>query len=248
MVSVLKELNVAPRLSHVIEGESLFNDGTAMVLFTVFKVRQRSHQWPTQRCSSQLFPSQDAMVEHKSVDVGHFTAVLARLSVGGVALGLLIGAITWFVVARITHDKMAELAVTIAAAYSAFSIAEALPQGYNVSGVLSLVTLGLVLASTEAKANLSRIGFVEQFWHTAEYLANTYVPCATDCIVHNSGISYRCCQDHFLLVWSCHRRKHRECFGARLAVPAGAVHRPPPCPRHRCVPVMGCHENLRGGV
>jgi len=131
--------------------------------------------------------TQDAMVEHKSVDVGHFTAVLARLSVGGVALGLLIGAITWFVVARITHDKMAELAVTIAAAYSAFSIAEALPQGYNVSGVLSLVTLGLVLASTEAKANLSRIGFVEQFWHTAEYLANTYVPCATDCIVHNSG-------------------------------------------------------------
>lgn len=39
VVAVLREMNVAPRLSHVIEGESLFNDGTAMVLFTVFKVR-----------------------------------------------------------------------------------------------------------------------------------------------------------------------------------------------------------------
>jgi len=39
VVAVLREMNVPPRLSHIVEGESLFNDGTAMVLFTVFKVR-----------------------------------------------------------------------------------------------------------------------------------------------------------------------------------------------------------------
>ena len=113
------------------------------------------------------------MAAHENVDVGELVSTLCRLSFGGVGLGLLIGAITVFVVARITHDKTAELAVTIVAAYSAFAIAEVLPHGYNFSGVLSLVALGLVLASTEAKASLSRISFVEKFWHTAEYIANT---------------------------------------------------------------------------
>lgn len=154
VVSVLRSMNVAPRLGHCVEGESLVNDGTAMVLFVVFR---------------------DAMAEGTTVNTGEFLGELARLSLGGVFLGLLVGGCTVFVVARIAHDTMAELAVTIVAAYCAFSIAEVLPPGYNASGVLSLVTLGLVLASTEAKASLSRISYVEKFWHTAEYLANTVI-------------------------------------------------------------------------
>ena len=115
------------------------------------------------------------MAKDEGVDVGNLVATLARLSLGGTALGVAVGVITVFSIARISHDRMAELAVTILAAYSAFSIAEVLPAGYNVSGALSLVAHGLLLASTEAKASLSRISFVEKFWHTAEYIANTYV-------------------------------------------------------------------------
>ena len=36
VVSLLKSLGASKRLSTLIEGESLLNDGTAMVLFTVF--------------------------------------------------------------------------------------------------------------------------------------------------------------------------------------------------------------------
>jgi len=118
---------------------------------------------------------QNSMADGHRVTVGSLFEALARLSLGGMALGGLIGVVTVAALNRITHDKTSELAVTILAAYSAFTLAEVLPTNYAFSGVLSLVALGLVLASTEAKASLSTISFVEKFWHTAEYLANTYV-------------------------------------------------------------------------
>ena len=39
VVALLRELGASKRLSLLIEGESLLNDGTAMVVFVVFKVR-----------------------------------------------------------------------------------------------------------------------------------------------------------------------------------------------------------------
>lgn len=117
--------------------------------------------------------SQDAMAAHAPVQVGEFLSTLFRLSLGGVAWGVFVGFLTVWALSHIAHDKTAELTVTIVAAYATFTIAEVMPAGYTVSGVLALVAAGLVLSSTEGKASITRISFVEKFWHTAEYLANT---------------------------------------------------------------------------
>jgi len=84
-------------------GESLFNDGTAYVLFLVF---------------------QDMVIgEGKSVG-GIITSVI-RLSVGGVALGLLIAVPVVFLLGRIYNDAPAEITGTMVSCYMTFWIAEA---------------------------------------------------------------------------------------------------------------------------
>ena len=75
VVALLKELGVAKRLNTLIEGESLLNDGTAMVVFLVVL----------------------EIVEGKEVTGADIVVKFIRLTLGGVALGLLTGFIlaTW---------------------------------------------------------------------------------------------------------------------------------------------------------
>lgn len=67
VVALLQELGAPKQLSILIEGESLFNDGTALVIFTVFK---------------------DMMTGAANRNVGEIVGFFARLSIGGPSLGL----------------------------------------------------------------------------------------------------------------------------------------------------------------
>jgi NhaP-type Na+/H+ or K+/H+ antiporter len=153
VVALLKELGVDKRLGTLIEGESLFNDGTAIVVFMVF---------------------------YEAVRVGGFEgspiAVIGQfiwISAGGILLGIAIGAVTIWWIRHVMNDAMVEITVTIVAAYIAFQTAEQL---LHVSGVLATVTLGLMLASIgRTRISPEVEGFLHRFWETAAYLANTLV-------------------------------------------------------------------------
>ena len=124
VVALLKDLGASKRLATMIEGESLLNDGTAMVVFLVLL----------------------DMVEGNHKTAGEIALMFVRLSFGGVLLGLVGGIILSQILRRIHNDSVLEMNSTIVSSYLLFYLAESTP--IKVSGILSIVELGLYMTKS----------------------------------------------------------------------------------------------------
>ncbi|KAI0207471.1 Sodium/hydrogen exchanger 7 [Lamellibrachia satsuma] len=119
VVAVLKDVGAAKQLSILLEGESLLNDGVAIVLYHVFN-------WM-------------AKGEMTTVKIIRYSI---QVSFGGVGFGFFMAKTTIFWLRNIFNDALAEITITLASTYLTFYIAEAY---LNVSGVVSVVVLGVTL-------------------------------------------------------------------------------------------------------
>lgn len=150
VVSLLKDLGASKKLGTLIEGESLLNDGTAIVLFMVFLAGITGEATGT-----------SPIVE------------FFRVALGGILVGILIGSITISWVRRVFNDALVEISVIIAAAYLTFYVCE---RFFHVSGVLGLVTLGLAMASVgRTRISPEVEHFLHEFWELAAFIANTLI-------------------------------------------------------------------------
>lgn len=100
VVALLKELGASKKLSTLIEGESLMNDGTAIVVFRLFL----------------------QMVLGKHFSAGDVVSFLSRVVFGAVALGLLFGIVSVIWVGRVFNDTVIEITLTLTASYMAFFV------------------------------------------------------------------------------------------------------------------------------
>jgi NhaP-type Na+/H+ or K+/H+ antiporter len=98
VVSLLKELGASRTLSTLIEGESLFNDGTAYVMFAVTL----------------------DLVKGEEFEIGNIVGEFFRLSFGGPALGIIFGIVISFWLKRIINKPLLETNLTIFGAYLVF--------------------------------------------------------------------------------------------------------------------------------
>ncbi len=150
VVSLLKNLGASKKLGTLIEGESLLNDGTAIVLFMVFLVGITGEAAET-----------SPIIE------------FFRVAVGGILVGIIIGGVTINWVRRVFNDALVEISVIIAAAYMTFYVCE---HFFHVSGVLGLVTLGLAMASIgRTRISPEVEHFLHEFWELAAFIANTLI-------------------------------------------------------------------------
>jgi len=150
VVAILRELGASKRLSTLIDGESILNDGTAIVLFMVFYL-------PLAGQASAQNPFLDFL----------------KVAIGGVLLGLVMARIVMFWLKRVFNDAMVEIVVILATAYLTFYIAE---EFLHVSGVLSLFGLGITMSSvgkTRISPEVNK--FLHEFWELAVYIANTLI-------------------------------------------------------------------------
>ncbi|MEN8157814.1 MAG: cation:proton antiporter [Bacteroidota bacterium] len=150
VVALLKELGASKKLGTLIESESLLNDGTAIVIFSVLLLS---------------FTGGEA-------ETGPVMEFL-RVAVGGTLVGVLFGwiAIRW--VKRVFNDAMIEISVIIAAAYLTFFVAE---HFLHVSGVLGLVALGLMMGGIgKTRISPEVKHFLHEFWEIAAFIANTLI-------------------------------------------------------------------------
>ncbi|TGB03429.1 cation:proton antiporter [Halobacillus salinus] len=120
VVSILKNSTGNDKIADVVEGESLLNDGTSIVVFTV------------------LF---EVYTTHRGFDFFPVISEFYYVSLGGTALGVLAG---WLVSKGIhyTHNREYQVMLSIVMAYGLFNVAE----GIGVSGVLATVAGGLMLS------------------------------------------------------------------------------------------------------
>ncbi len=150
VVSILKELGAGKKLATLIEGESLLNDGTAIVIFMVML----------------------GIITGNGDQTSPFIEFL-RVALGGALVGLAIGGIAISWVKKVFNDALVEITVIIGAAYLTFFICE---HFFHVSGVLGLVTLGLLMAGIGRTRISPQVEhFLHEFWDMAAFLANTLI-------------------------------------------------------------------------
>ena len=123
VVALLKELGVSKRLSTMIEGESLFNHGTAMVVFYIIL----------------------EICKIEDLGAGAIIGKLCRLSLGGPALGILAGIILSFILKQIHNNGVLEVNSTILVSYITFYVAE--DTSVHVSGILAICGLALYMSN-----------------------------------------------------------------------------------------------------
>ncbi|GMU53352.1 MAG: Na+/H+ antiporter [Candidatus Xenobia bacterium] len=152
VVAVFKQCKVGKRLALLVEGESLFNDGVSVVLFSVLLAAATS-------ASATIAPGE--------VLVRFVFVILGGAGVG-VAVGLLASRLT-----REFDDPPLEITLTCLVAWGAFLVAES----FHVSGVIATVTAGLTVANYGMATGMSpgtRLS-VHSFWEFAAFLANSLV-------------------------------------------------------------------------
>jgi len=127
VIATFRRLHVPPRLATLVEGESLANDGTALVLFaaTVAAISGGTSVAET---------AQDMVV-----------AVVSSVGIG-LAAGWLASRLLAFV-----DDHPIELTISIAAAYGTYLLADGLQQ----SGIIATVVAGLVIGTYGREHGLS---------------------------------------------------------------------------------------------
>jgi NhaP-type Na+/H+ or K+/H+ antiporter len=150
VVSLLKELGASKKLGTLIEGESLLNDGTAIVIFMVILTGLTG-----------AGESASPILE------------FLRVALGGTLVGAIIGGIAIGWVKKVFNDALVEITVIIGAAYLTFFICE---NFLHVSGVLGLVALGLLIGSIgRTRISPEVEHFLHEFWEMAAFLANTLI-------------------------------------------------------------------------
>lgn len=154
VVSLLKEVSSRKRLETLIEGESLLNDGTAIVLFTLFY--------------SMLSLTTESAFNFTNISLSFFEVVFV-----GLCIGAIVGAIILFWVSRLFNQAVIEITLTIAAAYLAYFITENI---FHASGVVAVVALALMLASIGRTHISPEVeGFLHHFWQMMAHIANTLI-------------------------------------------------------------------------
>ncbi|XP_062172474.1 sodium/hydrogen exchanger 8 [Alnus glutinosa] len=151
IVALLKELGASKKLSTIIEGESLMNDGTAIVVYQLFY----------------------QMVLGKSFNWAAIIKFLAQVSLGAVGIGLAFGIISVLWLGFIFNDTVIEISLTLAVSYVAYFTAQ---EGFDVSGVLTVMTLGMFYAAV-ARTAFKGDGqqSLHHFWEMVAYIANTLI-------------------------------------------------------------------------
>jgi CPA1 family monovalent cation:H+ antiporter len=149
VVAAFRALGAPRRLSVAMEGESLFNDGTAIVIYNIAVVAALSG------------------VFEPVAGIADFL----RVSVGGLVDGLALGWAAALVISYI-DDPLIEVTLTTVLAYGVYLAAERL----HVSGVLAVVAAGIVSGNVGLRGmSPSTKLMLYSFWEYLAFLANSLV-------------------------------------------------------------------------
>ena len=148
VVSLFRQLGAPLRLTVLVEGESLFNDATSIVLTRILV---------GVAVGGYFFTPLGAFL-----DVVTFFVVF----LGGALVGWLAALGFGWLLGRVRGDVSIEITLTTVLAYLSFLVAE---EVFHVSGVMAVVLAGVTLGGWgRAKISPSVVGYLEHFW---EYMA-----------------------------------------------------------------------------
>jgi len=170
VVALLRDLGASKKLATLIEGESLMNDGTAVVFFIVLNTRNLYYNEDLD----------DGRGDYE-MDWGGILLKFFQMSFGGAAFGYLMGQTAQYCMFRVFNDAMVEITLTLTFAYLTFFIAE---NYLIVSGVLAVCFMGFSFAEHGHTAVSPQVEhFLHEFWQMLGYIANTLIFVLTGVVI-----------------------------------------------------------------
>lgn len=150
VIAVFKGVSVPSRLTTIVEGESLFNDGIALVLFSLI----------LQVNSTGALSVADGLQK------------LVVIIVGGSLVGLALGYLSTGLFARL-DDPLSSILLTVAIALGTFQLGHF----FHVSDVVAVVVAGLVVGNLGLPRSASASSRVTllSFWEYAGFGVNTFI-------------------------------------------------------------------------
>ncbi|REC80408.1 sodium:proton antiporter [Chryseobacterium elymi] len=149
VLSILKQANVSKSLETKVAGESLFNDGMAVVVFTV--VMQ--------------------LAIGKEVDLGieSIGLLLMKEAGGGILLGVLLGWVTSRLM-REVDDYIISVLVTLSVVMGGYLVARQM----HISGPLTMVAAGLFMGNFNVRFKMKSItqDYLIKFWELIDEILN----------------------------------------------------------------------------
>ena len=152
VVAIFKDLSVPHRLGILVEGESLFNDATAIVMFNILLAM---------------------VLGLAQADVVSGTLSFAEVFIGGVVVGYLLARAACWVIGHLRNQAIVEITLTISLAYISFIVAE---HFLHVSGVMATLTSGLVMGSV-GRTRISGDSWeaLSETWENIGFWANSLI-------------------------------------------------------------------------
>lgn len=150
VIALFKQLGVKRKLAIILEGESLFNDGTAIVMYTVVLAA----------LTSGVFSFKDGAL------------LFVTEALFGIILGAIVGAFANFTM-PFAKDPLISIAITTVAAYGSYLLADSL----HASGVLATATAGLLLGNMGRRGGVepaSRMAVIS-FWRYISFFVSSIV-------------------------------------------------------------------------
>ena len=149
VIALFRKIGIDQRLTLILEGESLLNDGTAVVAFqlVLFTMTSAGH-WSVADVVCKFF----------------------LVIFGGAMIGAFLGYVSSLVTSAF-DDCMLETSLTIVTAYGSYLIADY----FKVSSIIAVVAAGIVIGNYGRRIGMSpdtRLA-VNAFWEYAAFMANS---------------------------------------------------------------------------
>ncbi|HEX9744837.1 MAG TPA: Na+/H+ antiporter [bacterium] len=154
VLSIVKKIGAPKRLATILEGESLFNDGTAVVFFTII------HTIAVGNLGASA-----------SNPIAIAWTFIQMVAIGG-GIGFAFGYIASHITKRI-NDHLIEITLSTIVAFSTFLVAE----HFHASGVIAVVTAGITIGNLGFEIGMSpttRLS-MNSFWEYLAFLINSLV-------------------------------------------------------------------------
>lgn len=160
VIAFFRSIGVSKRLTILVEGESLFNDGVSFVIFTL---------------------ALGTVGAETAFSLGGAIGEFILIGFGGLAVGIFMGYVVSVLILSNLDDHLVETAVTVALAFGSYLLAEEFGVliGYpdtHLSGILAVVAAGLMvgnvgLRNTSPTTRLT----LQNFWEFLSFVVNSMV-------------------------------------------------------------------------